>query len=111
MSEKYEFFPQSVRATLPPLNSSEGVQDPQVMVKFFDPTGSWTWYAIEGEAEDDEFTFYGLVDGFESELGYFTLRDLETAKEGLVGLKGLPIERDIHWEPRPLSQVRARSGR
>ena len=44
---------------------------------------NWTWTIYEAEFSGDEILFFGLVDGFESELGYFTLSDLET--DGLVG--------------------------
>ena len=36
------------------------------IVKFFDPTGSWTWNATEFDGKD---TFFGLVDGFELGVG------------------------------------------
>lgn len=85
---------------LPKLRSQED-RDPQdvpVIVKFFDPTGSWTWYVTEGEQrEDGDWEFFGFVRGFENELGYFTLGELEHAKDGLRGLKGVPIERDLHF--------------
>ena len=42
-----------------------------------------------------------MVDGFEQELGYFSLTELDE-----VRLKGLGIERDMYWEPRPLSKVK-----
>ena len=42
--------------------------------------------------------FFGLVIGFEQELGYFSLTELEAAR----GPLGLPIERDQHFEPKPL---------
>ena len=87
---------------LPPLYSQENNPDPTVWVKFFDPTGSWTWYATEGSQEDDDFIFFGLVDGFEEELGNFSLKELESVK----GKFGLGIERDMYFIPKPLSQVR-----
>ena len=36
---------------LPKLRSQDGKDPKEVMiaVKFFDPTGSWTWFATEGE--------------------------------------------------------------
>jgi Protein of unknown function (DUF2958) len=49
--------------------------------------------------------------GFEEELGYFSLNELKTAKEGLRGLRALPIERDIHFRPQRLSAVRRRHTR
>ncbi len=80
---------------------------PIAMVKFFDPTGSWTWYVAEGQKEPDgDWLFWGAVDGFEFEHGYFTLSELEHAKDGCTGLQSLPIERDLHFSPRPLSGLR-----
>jgi len=61
-----------------------------VVVKFFDPTGSWTWYATEFDGED---TFFGLVDGFELEWGTFSLSELQSVK----GRFGLGIERDLYF--------------
>jgi hypothetical protein len=37
----------AITKTLPPLYSTQDEPDPLVRVKFFDPTGSWTWYATE----------------------------------------------------------------
>ncbi len=39
---------------LPKLRSQEdkNPQDVRVIVKFFDPTGSWTWYVTEGEQRE-----------------------------------------------------------
>ena len=88
---------------IPPLYSQENNPDPTVVVKFFTPTSNWTWYATEGaRQEDGDFLFFGLVKGFEEELGYFSLRELESVK----GPLGLGIERDIYFDPKPLSAVR-----
>jgi len=97
------FFLESVRKSLPPLYSQENVKDPIVHVKFFTPDSSWTWYATEFDGED---TFFGWVVGFEKELGYFSLSELETVR----GPMGLNIERDIHFVPKPLSQVMKEHG-
>jgi hypothetical protein len=43
------------------------------------------------------------VDGFERELGYFALAELEAAR----GPLGLRVERDLWWKPAPLYAVRA----
>jgi hypothetical protein len=93
-----------ILAKLPKLYSQENNPDPQVVVKFFDPCGSWTWYATEGEPEGDDVRFFGWVHGFEDELGYFMLSDLQSVK----GPLGLGIERDLHWDPKTtLSQVKS----
>ena len=78
-----------------PLGSGDGNQTPEIIVKFFDPTGSWTWYATEGsKTEDGDWEFFGLVDGHEKELGYFMLSELASVHVRF----GLGIERDMHFD-------------
>jgi len=98
-------------AKIPALYTQENEKDPMVICKFFDPTGSWSWYAIEGEEKDGDFLFFGYVIGFEPELGYFTLNQLETAKQGATGIKALPIERDLYFTPCRLTEVKEKYNR
>ena len=103
---------------MPALYSQAHKRDPIVVVKYFDPVGSWTWYATEGSPVDEDGyydthkpkvdLFFGLVVGFEKELVYFSLHELKTAKEGLRGLHALPIERDVWFREQRLSEVRRR---
>lgn len=89
----------AIEAALPPLYTNDGKgEDAVAQVKFFTPDSNWTWYGSEYDPE--EKTFFGVVVGFERELGYFSLVELETA----VGPLGLKIERDMHWTPRPLRE-------
>jgi len=91
-----------IKARMPKLYSQEKVKDPIVQVKFFSPWSNWEWYATEGEEQNGDYLMFGLVKGFETELGYFTLTQLESVKKG-----GMPlIERDMYWKPRPLSEVK-----
>lgn len=107
-----QLLTKELKEQIPTLYSQEDVKDPMVICKFFDPTGSWTWYVIEGAEEEYEygidFLFFGYVVGFDAELGYFTLNQLETAKKGVTGLRAVPIERDLYFEPCRLSEVKAR---
>ncbi|HQF36972.1 MAG TPA: DUF2958 domain-containing protein, partial [Candidatus Dojkabacteria bacterium] len=84
---------------LPPLYSQEekGL-DAVAVVKFFTPDSNWTWYATEFDGED---LFFGLVDGFEKEIGYFRLSELKSVK----GALGLPIERDMYFKPKSLKEL------
>ena len=101
-----ELLPKKLKVQIPPIGSQDNVFDPMVVVKYFDPTGSWVWYVMEGEESvDGTYEFFGFVVGFEQELGYFTLRDLETAKQNLTGLRALPIERDLYFTPCKLSEI------
>jgi hypothetical protein len=87
-----------LRRRLPPLYSTEGKRDPIAQAKFFTPWTDWTWYAIEFDGDD---LFFGLVDGFEVELGYFSLNEMESIR----GPGGLKIERDDHFTPVKLSAL------
>ena len=37
------------------IGSQENSDDPIILAKFFDPMGSWTWYATEYNAKDKIF--------------------------------------------------------
>ena len=66
-----ELLTKEIRETFKKTGSQDGKCEEAIcIVKFFDPTGSWTWYATEFDGED---TFFGLVDGFELEWGDFSL--------------------------------------
>ncbi len=99
MTEEYEFFPDEVKEKLPPLYSGEelGLMS-QALVKFFTPDSNWTWYASEFDGDD---IFFGLVDGFAFEFGYFTLSELKEVK----GQFGLLVERDIHFKPQTFKEL------
>jgi hypothetical protein len=114
-------LPEILKERIPALYSQEQERDPMVHCKFFDPVGSWTWYATEGSPVDEDgyydtdklkvdYLFFGLVVGFEPELGYFSLNELKTAKEGLRGLRALPIERDVWFTPSRLSEMKRQHG-
>jgi hypothetical protein len=91
-----------IEAQLPKLYENDGQgYDAKAIVKFFTPDSNWTWYATEYDPE--ERMFFGLVDGFEKELGYFSLDELEQ----LRGPFGLPVERDTWWKPTPLNEIPA----
>ena len=95
-----------IKEKLPALYAQENEKDPMVYIKYFDPVGSWTWYVTEGEERNGDFLFFGYVIGFEAELGYFTLSQLELAKRGVSGKVALPIERDLYFTPCRLSEVK-----
>ena len=95
-----ELLPKDVRETLPELRANEELGlAAQALVKFFTPAGGWSWYASEFDGED---IFFGFVIGFEPEFGYFSLSELESVR----GPLGLPIERDLHFKPTSLEELR-----
>jgi len=93
----YQLIPDELLSVIPRLYATEQIADPEVYVKIFTPDSNWTWMVVEYDP-DDRLCF-GLVKGLETELGYFSLPELEEVR----GPLGLPIERDLHWKRCPLS--------
>jgi hypothetical protein len=89
-----------LRRKLPALGSQDGIGGKAIAyAKFFTPDSSpWTWYITEFDGKD---LLFGLVDGQEKELGYISLSELESVR----GPLGLPVERDLHWQPKTLEEI------
>jgi len=64
----------------------------------FAPDAGWTWYATGFDGQD---TFFGLAEGQEKALGYFSLSELESVR----GPMGLAVERDLHFQPQTLEEI------
>lgn len=103
-SPAHTLLPESVLKHLPPLGATSEEPDPTVWLKWFTPDGSWTWFVLEYDATDH--IAHGLVQGFEAEFGSFSVEEIE----GIRGRLGLRVERDLSFEPTPLSQVKQRLG-
>ena len=99
MNDAHALLPRSLAETVPPLRATENDPDATVHAKFFTPDSSWTWYVLEFNPADR--LCFGLVDGLEKEFGYFSLDELEQVR----GPMGLRIERDLYFEPTPLSEI------
>lgn len=114
-----------IRGKLPLMGTHESTpaEETPIVVKFFAPTGSWTWYATEAtcylkdgrevpvshmdehpEDEVEDVIFFGLVRGFETELGNFSLNELKSVKLPL----GLGIERDVYFGKHTLAEAQER---
>ena len=94
-----ELLTKEIRKAFKKIGSQDGKGKEAIcVVKFFAPTGRWTWYATEFDGED---TFFGLIDGFELEWGSFSLSELKSVK----GPFGLGIERDRCIEMPKLKDV------
>jgi hypothetical protein len=94
-------IPQTLLSDIPDLYATEGQTNPLCHIKLFTPDSCFTWYIIEF-SKSDRNTCYGYVRGFEDELGYFTLEELES----IHGPLGLAIERDFSFAPTPFSTIK-----
>jgi hypothetical protein len=82
-----------------PLYSQEDPDDPLVVAKFFNPVGSGTWLITEYCPK--QRLAFGYVMGLgNDELGYMSLTEMESIR---LPLK-MGIERDIHFQPKLLSE-------
>ncbi len=69
--------------------------------KLFSPYSNWTWFITEMDRETGQC--FGLVEGLETELGYFDLDEL--AETTVLG--GVPaVERDLYWQPMTLGEIK-----
>ncbi|OGR46965.1 MAG: hypothetical protein A2X34_09735 [Elusimicrobia bacterium GWC2_51_8] len=78
----------------------KGEEKTQVLAHYF--AGSWDWWATEYDPKDR--IFFGLVKGFEVELGSFSLDEIEQNSCNVKPLGG--VERDLYWKPKSLAEVR-----
>lgn len=102
---------EELKAKLPPLYATKDIpeEEKEIIAKFFSPDSNWTWYVVEGEFDEDlsTYKFFGLVEGHETEWGYFVLRELEDAR----GPLGLRIERDRFFTGTKIKDLVARKRR
>jgi hypothetical protein len=93
---------ETLKKQIPAIYETESIplKEKDIICKFFNPCGAGTWYVIEGQQEDGDFIFFGLVDLHEQELGYFSLMELESIRLPF----GLKIERDIHFSKSKLNK-------
>ena len=94
---------QTLKKEIPALYETEStaLEEKEAIVKFFNPMGTGTWYVIEGEEQDVDFLFFGLVELYEQEFGYFSLKELESINLPF----GLKIERDINFENTKMQDI------
>jgi hypothetical protein len=93
-----------IAKSIPPLYETESVPTPDkiLRVKFFDPCGRGTWYAVEFDGEDRFFGYAVSPLGPDcDEWGYFSLQELESVRNRFK----LGIERDLHFMPAKFSEV------
>lgn len=90
---KMQLLTEEIKQALPPLYFTEDIplEEKIVICKFFTPWSNWQWFVFEAEKQEDgDYLFFGMVHGFEKEMGYFQLSELEE----VCGPLGLTIERD-----------------
>ena len=86
-----------------PLYSQDGKRgDAVVLARFFTVNGNWTWYLTEYNPVTHEG--FGYVLGFDNEMGYIDVDELQKAKNqvffnGKMVGERQAVERDINVHP------------
>lgn len=99
---RQKLLTKAIERKLPRLYETEEIPTDEkvVQVKFFCITNGWTWYGVEYDPE--EKIFFGLVEGWETEWGYFSLEEFEAINAS----KPFPIiERDAYFEPTKIKDL------
>lgn len=97
-----KFITQKILDAVPKLYEQEKLGDAAIVhAKWFDAWGSWSWYMTELDPVTQRA--FGLVIGFETEIGYFDLNELQELK-----IHGIPrIERDLWFKQCTIGEVRS----
>ena len=104
---RHKLMTKELGDTIPAIGANENVEDYNEVVaraKLFSPYNGWTWYVTEWDSETG--LCFGLVEGFESEIGYFDLTELaETTIFGSVPA----VERDLYWNPTSIGEIKGQT--
>ena len=104
---RHKLMTKELGEKIPALRANENAADLDAVLapaKLFSPYNGWRWYITEWDAETG--LCFGLVEGFETEWGYYDLTEL--AEVTVFG--GIPaIERDLYWTPKTIGEIRGRA--
>lgn len=95
-----QLMTEEIAKTVPRLYGQDGADDPIVHVHYFSCVTGWDWWLLEFDGTDEAF---GLVEGYDDELGYFSIKEMAELNRQM-GFAA--VERDEHFSPKPLSAVR-----
>lgn len=99
-----DLIPEKIRVKIPQLGEASQESDPMVWAKLTSATLGWTWYIVEMQPVPPDAIFYGLAVGWDEQLDYFNLSDLEQ----IAAVEGVSLTCDVAFEPCRLSVLRAR---
>jgi hypothetical protein len=86
-------------AKIPRLRAQDGKGAEAVAhVRLFHPLSRWTWYVLELDPTTGEA--FGIVEGDDTEYGYFDMNEMAAMKVG-----GLGVERDSWFAPMTLREA------
>ncbi len=91
-------------AKIPKLYETENIplKDKIIHLHFF--IGGCDWYIAEYSPDEDLFWGYAILNGDteNAEWGYISFTELRE----LVVLPGIEVDRDLHWEAKPVREIK-----
>ena len=100
----HQLMTEKLADTIPAIGATENAPDYDEVLapaKLFSPYSNWSWYITEMDRQTGQC--FGLVEGLDTELGYFDLTEL--AETTVLG--GVPaVERDLYWQPMTLGEIK-----
>jgi len=91
-----------------PLYSQDGKKKDALCIAVFH-IGNIRWYIMEGQPQDGDFIFYGIVVGMvEVEYGYASANEMASIQvdASRYGLGVLQVEQNKGFEPRTLASIK-----
>ena len=101
---RHKLMTRELGDTIPNIGATENAEDYDSVLapsKLFSPYTAWRWYITEWNHATG--LCFGLVEGFQMELGYFDLSELA---EATVFGSVPAVERDLYWQPQTLGEIR-----
>lgn len=92
----------AIEKAAPRLYEQDGMGDRAIVhAHYFSCFSNWDWYMLEYDPDTREA--FGIVKGFATEYGYFSIAEFEQLNEE----RGHEfVERDTHWEPTTVGALR-----
>lgn len=99
--QTFDYMPKEIAKDIPELYATDGglIGDKTAYLRYFMPFGSYTCYVLEADRHTGEM-FALVTMGYGWELGYTSLEEI-----GSVDVRGIRIERDIHFKPTKLHEI------
>ena len=100
-ADAFKLMPKSIEKSLPRLYSTENelLGDRTAYARYFFPAGAYTAYLLEYDPKE-RIGFGAVTMGYGWELGNISIDEMEE-----VQVRGLRIERDLHFSPTKLHQI------
>ena len=90
-----QLMTEELAKTAPRLYEQDGAEDPTVYAHYFSCVNGWDWWLLEFDGTDEAF---GLVEGYDDELGYFSIKEMAELNRQMTVDFGQPFPFENQWK-------------